>query len=157
MVSLNSANPTFREAQDRRHPSTNPEYRFTNDVPNRLREQRRLSILKWNPGPRRGKEGAIEKHIAGKWHIITLQEATEYLEHEFLTNHFYVTHYGGCAILFNRDTFHSGIKVTFVFLHGTRDGQQQVVKKDNQNGSNKLSSPVHPSGGYHATADHSSP
>ena len=50
-VSLNSANPIFREAQDRRHSSPNPEYHFNNDVPNRLREQRRLSILSWNPGP----------------------------------------------------------------------------------------------------------
>ena len=27
----------------------------------------------WNPGPRRGKEDAFEKQIAGKWHIITLR------------------------------------------------------------------------------------
>ena len=27
------------------------------------------------PGPRRGKPGAIEEHIAGKWHIIASQEA----------------------------------------------------------------------------------
>ena len=41
-----------------------------------------------SPGPRRGKEGAIEKHIAGKWHIIALQEAIEYLKLDNLTNHF---------------------------------------------------------------------
>ena len=28
--------------------------------------QKRLSIYNWNPGPRRGREGAIEKQIAGK-------------------------------------------------------------------------------------------
>ena len=49
----------------------------------------------------------MEKHIAVKWHIITLQEATEYPEHEFLTNRFHVTHYGGCTILFSKDTFFS--------------------------------------------------
>ena len=26
-------------------------------------------------GPRRGKEDAFEKQIAGRWHVITLQEA----------------------------------------------------------------------------------
>ena len=34
--------------------------------------QKRLSTYNWNPGPRRGKEDAIEKQIAGKWHVITL-------------------------------------------------------------------------------------
>ena len=104
LISVNHANPVFREAQDRRHPSTNPEYGFDNDVPNRSPVQKRLSMYNWNPGPRRGKEGAIEKHMAGKWHVITLQEATEYLEHEILTNHFYVTHYEGGAVLCKKDT-----------------------------------------------------
>ena len=104
-------------------------YIFNNDVPNRLREQTRLSILSWNHGPRRGKEGSVEKHTAGKWHIIALQEALEYFELEYLTSHFYVTHYGGCAVLFNKDTFHSDIKVTSVYLHDTRGGQQQVVRE----------------------------
>ena len=31
----------------------------------------RLSVYNWIAGPRRGKEDAIEKQIAGKWHIIT--------------------------------------------------------------------------------------
>ena len=33
------------------------------------------SIYNWNPGPRRGKEDAFEKQIAGRWHVVTLQEA----------------------------------------------------------------------------------
>ena len=37
-------------------------YRFDNSVPNRLLEQTRISILGWNPGPRRGTPGAIEEH-----------------------------------------------------------------------------------------------
>ena len=56
----------------------------------------------WNPGPRRGKEDAIEKQIAGKWHIITLQETCEFVEHEIFRERFHVTHYAGCAILFQR-------------------------------------------------------
>ena len=38
--------------------------------------QRRLSVYNWNPEPRRGTEDAIEKQIAGKWHLITLQLLT---------------------------------------------------------------------------------
>ena len=67
--------------------------------------QKRLSIYNWNPGPRRGKDNAIEKQIAGKWHLITLQEACDYVEHEILHERFHVTHFAGCAILFNKNTF----------------------------------------------------
>ena len=75
------------------------------------------------------KKEPSKKHIAGKWHIITLQEAIEYLDHEYLTNRFYVTHHGCCAILFNKDTSHQDIKVTSVYLHDTKDPQQQDVKE----------------------------
>ena len=59
---------------------------------------KRLSICNWNPGPRLGKEDAFEKQIAGRWHVITLQEASEYVDHDILTGRFHVTHYAGCAI-----------------------------------------------------------
>ena len=52
--------------------------------------RRRLSIYIWNPGPRRVKEDAFEQQSAGKWHIITLQGASEYVYHELLTNRFHV-------------------------------------------------------------------
>ena len=67
----------------------------------------RLSIFTLNPGPRRGKEGAFEKQIAGKWHVITSQEAIEYVDHYILTNRFHVTLYGGRAVLFNKETFYT--------------------------------------------------
>ena len=89
-------------------------------MPNRSSVQKRLSIYNWNPGLRRGKEGAIEKQIVGRWHIITLQEAIEYVDHEPLTNRFHVTHYGGCAVLFNKDTFCPDVKVKSIYLHDTR-------------------------------------
>ena len=90
--------------------------------------QKRLSIYNWNPGPRRGKEDAFEKQIAGKWHVITLQEASEYVDHDILTNRFHVTHCGGCAILYNKDTFYSNIDVKSIYLHETRmEGDQGWV------------------------------
>ena len=111
IVDANGANPAFREAPVRKHTPSCLKYQFDGDLPNRLAEQRRLC---WNPGLRRGKEGSIEEHIAGKWHIITLQEAIEYLDHEYLTNDFSVAHHGGCAIVFNMDTFLSDMKVSSV-------------------------------------------
>ena len=82
VVTARSAKPVYCGAHDRRQFSPRPEYRFDTRAPNSFLEQARLSILSWNPGPRRGMEGAIEEHIAGKWHVIALQEATEFLEHE---------------------------------------------------------------------------
>ena len=72
--------------------------------------------------------GAIGKQLAGERHIIKLQEAAEYLEFQFLTTRFHVTHYGG-AILFNMDAFLSDIKVMSIYLHNLRDYQQEKVKE----------------------------
>ena len=41
----------------------------------------------------------------------------EYVDHDFLTNRFHVTHFGGCAILFNKDTVYPGIEVKSLYLH----------------------------------------
>ena len=81
----------YREASVRRHETSAQEYYFDSSVPNRSSVQKRLSIYNWNPGPRSGREGAIEKQVAEKWHVITLQEAIEYVDHELLTNRFHVT------------------------------------------------------------------
>ena len=88
----------------------------------------RLSIYSWNPGLRRGKEDAIEQ-FSGRWQIITLQEASEYVEHELLTNRFHVTHYAGCVILCNKDTCFAYIDVKAIYLHDTRrDLPDQVTE-----------------------------
>ena len=119
-VDIRKALAEFREASARKHDTSSQEYHFDNNVPNRSTVQKRLSIYNWNPGPRRGREGAIEKQIAGKWHVITLQEAIEYVDHELLSNRFLVTHYGGCAVLFNKDTFFPDVKVKSIDLHDVR-------------------------------------
>ena len=115
-VDIGKAHAGFREASSRKHDTCYQEYHFDKNVPNRSPVQKRLSIYNWNPGPQRGREGAIEKQIAGTWHIITLQEAIEYVDHELLTNRFDVTHCGGWAVLFNQDTFLPDIKVKSVYL-----------------------------------------
>ena len=50
-----------------------------------------------------------EKQIAMKWHVVTLQEASDDVDHDILQKRFHVTHYAGCAILFNKDTFYPDI------------------------------------------------
>ena len=42
-----------------------------------------------------------------RWHIITSQEASEYVDQELLKNrfHVHVAHHWGCAVLFNKDTY----------------------------------------------------
>ena len=75
------------------------------------------------------KKAPSKTHIGEKWHIIALQEAIEYFQHECLTSHFHLTRCARCAILFKKDTFHPGIKVSSIYLHDTRNGQQQVVNE----------------------------
>ena len=120
IVDIQKAVADDREAAARRQESTTQEHFCDANMPKRSYVQKRLSIYNWNPGPRRGKEGAIEKQIAGKWHVVTLQEAIDFVDHEFLTNRFHVTHYGGCAVLFNKDTFFLDVKVKSIYLHDTR-------------------------------------
>ena len=62
--------------------------------------------------------------FVGKWHLITLQEASEYVEHEILRERFHVTHFAGCAVLFIKDTFYPDISVKSIYLYDTRRGVQ---------------------------------
>ena len=120
MVDILKATAEFREASERK-PATSSHMNSTKKhFATRSVVQRRLSIYNWNPGPRRGKEDAFQKQIAGKWRVITLQEASDYVDHELLTNRFHVTHYAGCAILFNKDTFYPNVDVKSIYLHDTR-------------------------------------
>ena len=110
----------FREASATRHDTSAQQYYFHSSVPNRSSVEKRLRIYNWNPGPRRGKEGAIEKQI-------TVQEAIKYADHELLTIRFHVTHHGGCAVLFNEDTFLPDVKVTSIYLHDKRSDLPEKV------------------------------
>ena len=76
--------------------------------------------------PRRGKEDATEKQIVGKWHLITQQEASEYVEHEILHERFHGTHFAGCAVI-NKDTCYPDISVKSIYLHDTRRGVQDHI------------------------------
>ena len=66
------------------------------------------------------KKMPLRNKIGGKWQIITLQEASDYVDHEVLTNRFHVTHFAGCEVLFNKDTFYPNVDVKSIYLHDTR-------------------------------------
>ena len=127
MVNIQKAVADFREASERRPATSSQTNRANKHFSSRSPVQKRLSIYNWNPGP--GKEDAFEKLIAGRWHIITLQEASEYVDHDILTGRLHVTHCAGCAILFNKDTFYPNIDVKSIYLHDTRrDFPDQVLE-----------------------------
>ena len=65
VVDVREALAEYREASVRRHDTSAQQYYFDSSVPNRSSVQKRLSIYNWNPGPRRGKEGAIENKLQG--------------------------------------------------------------------------------------------
>ena len=126
MVDFQKATAEFHEASERKHATSSHMNSCSKHFATRSIVKRRLSIYNWNPGPRQGKEVAFEQ-IAGRWHIITLQEASDYVDHELLTNRFHVTHYAGCAVFFNKDTFYPIVDVKSIYLHDTRRGLPDQV------------------------------
>ena len=118
IVNAKGAKPAFREAPERKHSRSHAGYRFDTGVPSPLTEL---------PVTSTRKRRSCRKTHCGEV-TITLQESIEYLDHEFLTHRFHVTHYGGYSILFDKDTFHPNIKVTSVYLHDTGDDQQHDVQ-----------------------------
>ena len=127
VVDIHRIEADFRDAFERNLASSSQAYGVNKYFSPQSPVQKRLSIYNWNPAPRRGKEDAIEKQIAGKWHLITLQEASDYVEHEILHERCHVTHFAGCAVLFNKDIFYPDISVKSIYLHDTRRGVQDHI------------------------------
>ena len=102
-ISASGIAPAFSTASEKKFLSQLLETQFDNNTPNRQVEQTRIGILSMNLGPQRGEPGAIEKLIASKWHMIALQEAVEFLQHEYLTNHFYISHFAWLRCLVQQE------------------------------------------------------
>ena len=64
---------------------------------------------------------ASSSRCSVSWLLEELEEAIQYVDHELFTNRFHVTRYGGCAVLFNKDTFLPDIKVKSIYLHDIRN------------------------------------
>ena len=68
VVDIHSVVADFRDAFERIQSSSSQSYGVNKYFSSQSPMQKKLSVYNWNPGPRRGKEDAIEKQIAGKWH-----------------------------------------------------------------------------------------
>ena len=123
------ATADFREASERRHDTSSQAYRFNKILSCRSPVQERLSICNWNPGPRRGKKMPSRSKSQAGGTSSRYKKQSEYVDHDILTYRFHVTHYGGCPILFNKDTFHPNIDVKSIYLHDIRrDFPDQVME-----------------------------
>ena len=70
MVDIQKATADFREASERRPAAPSQTKRANKHFSTRSPVHKRHSIYNWNPRPRRGKEGAFEKQVAGRWHLL---------------------------------------------------------------------------------------
>ena len=84
VVDIHKVVADFRDACERIQSTSSQTHGVNKYVSSQSPVQRSLSIYNWNPGPRRGKEDAFEKQIAVKWHIVTLQEASDFVDHDIL-------------------------------------------------------------------------
>ena len=75
MVHVRKATADLREASEKRPATSSQTNRVNKHFPTRSLVQKRLSIYNWN---RRGKEDAF------KWHVVSFQEASEYVDHDIL-------------------------------------------------------------------------
>ena len=132
MVDKTHALAAYREASERKPDSSKQKLLLDRSDAVQPERQVRLSVYNWNPGPRRGNADAFVKQIAGKWHIITLQEATDYIDSGEITERFHISHFGGCAVLFNKDTFYSEVEASSVYLHDTRREERDQAAEGGQ-------------------------
>ena len=132
VVDIHKVVADFRDAFERNQSSSSQTHGVNKYFSSQSPVQKRLSIYNWNRGRDVERKTLFEKQIAGKWHIVTLQEASDYVEPDILQERFRVTHYAGCAILFNKDIFYPDISVKSIYLHDTRRGLQDHVVEGEQ-------------------------
>ena len=91
VVDMNKVVADFRDAFERIQSSSSQTLGVNKLFSSQSPVHRRLRIYNWNSGAPTWKGRCNRERIAGKWHIITLQEASEYVEHDILQELFHVT------------------------------------------------------------------
>ena len=130
VVDIHKVVADFRDAFERKQSSSSQSYGINKYFSSQSPVQKRLSICNWNHlGSDVEGKTHLRKKLRGIWHTVTLQEASDYADHDILQERFHVTHYAGCAILFNKDTFYPDINVKSIYLHDTRRGlPDQIIE-----------------------------
>ena len=126
--------PVFRKASEKKSMSQLLEYQFDNRKPNRQQEQTRISILSWSSGPRRGRGTPVllRNKLRVNGTLLLCKNPSNSCSTNTLPTHFYVSHFAGCAILYDKDTISSDLLGSSVYIHDRKSGQHVV--KEGQNG-----------------------
>ena len=119
VVDVRKSHAEFREASTRKHDTSYQVYHFDNSLPDRSSVKKRLDIYNWNPRPNDEGMEPFRRKLRRSGTSSRCREAIEYVDHQLRTNRFHVTHSGGCAVLFNKDTF-PDVKVKSVYLNEIR-------------------------------------
>ena len=119
IVDVQKATADFREASEMRPATSSQTNRFNKNISNRSPVQKRLSIFNWNPGPDAEKKMPSKSRLQAGGMSLPCRKHLNMSIHDILTGRFHVTHYAGCAILFNKDTFYTNIDVKSIYLHDT--------------------------------------
>ena len=120
----------FRKASEKKSMSQLLENQFDNSKPNRQQEQTRISILSWSSGPRRGRGTLVllRNKLRVNGTLLLCKKPSNGCSTNMLPTHFYVSHFAGCAILYNKDTISSDLLGSSVYIHD-RKSVQHVVKE----------------------------
>ena len=81
VVGIQKVEADFRDAFERNQSSCSQTYGVNKYFSTCAEEAQHPQLESW---PRRGKDDAFEKQIAEKWHVVTLQEGSDYVEHDIL-------------------------------------------------------------------------
>ena len=104
-----------REASARRHDTYSQEYHFENNVPNRSPVQQDSASTAGTQDPDVEEKALLRSKSQASG---TSSDCKKLLS--MLTTSFSCDHYGGCGVLFNKDTFFPDVTVKSIYLHDIR-------------------------------------
>ena len=110
----------FRDAIERIQTSSIRDSGVDNFSTSQSLLQRRLSVYSWNLGLQRGTEDASENQIAEKWHIVTLQEASDYVDHAILHERFLCDSIRSLCGSLQQGHLVPNVDVKSIYFHDTR-------------------------------------
>ena len=84
-------------------------------VSSRVRMQVRHRVLGFSVNM--GSQGRLKSTLQANGTSLRCRKQSNTFITSASRTHFDVTHFAGCAVLFNKDTFHSDVKVNSVYIH----------------------------------------
>ena len=131
VVDIHKVVADFRDAFETIQSSSSQSYGVNKYFSSQSLVQKRLSIYNRNPGPRRGKM-LLRNKSQGNGTLFPCKKHLTVMITKNLHERIHVTHYVGCAILFNMDTFYPDINIKAIYLHDSRRGVQDHIVEGEQ-------------------------